>query len=98
MGSYKMIEQLFMNILMIVPLGFILPVIFKTLRKWWKTGICVMVIIICIEIFQYFIGRSADIDVLIMNTFGGVIGYAIFSVFFKCYSSKLWWNKALNNI
>jgi glycopeptide antibiotics resistance protein len=97
MGINKMIEQLLMNIIMIVPLGFIVPVVFKSLRKWWKTGINVMVFITCIEILQYFIGRSADVDDLIMNTFGGLIGYVLMAVFNKCFKNKAWWQKALNN-
>ena len=97
MGINKMIVQLLMNIIMIMPLGFIFPVVFKSLRKWWKTGISVMVFITCIEIFQYFIGRSADVDDLIMNTFGGLIGYILVSVSDKCFKNKAWWQKALNN-
>lgn len=97
MGVNKMIDQLLMNIVMIVPLGFIFPVIFKSLRKWWKTGISVMAFITCIEIFQYFIGRSADIDDLIMNTFGGLLGYVLVSVINKCFKNKTWWLKVLDN-
>lgn len=95
MGINKMIEQLLMNIIMIVPLGFIVPVVFKSLRKWWKTGISVAVFITCIETIQYFIGRSADVDDLIMNTFGGLIGYVIFFAFSMCFYNKAWWQNAL---
>ena len=31
-----------------------------------------------IETMQYFIGRSADIDDVIMNTIGGLLGYLLF--------------------
>lgn len=95
MGLTMMIKELILNIIMMVPLGFILPIVFKSLRKCWKTVLSVMVISACIETFQYFIGRSADVDDLIMNTFGGLIGYGIFALLNKCLYSKGWWQKAL---
>lgn len=90
-----MINEVILNIIMMVPLGFILPIVFKSLRKCWKTVLSVMVISACIETFQYFIGRSADVDDLIMNTFGGLVGYGIFALMNKCLYSKEWWKKAL---
>jgi glycopeptide antibiotics resistance protein len=54
-----------------------------------------MGIIVCIETFQYFIGRSADVDDLIMNTIGGFIGYGIFALLNKCLNSKDLWQKVL---
>lgn len=95
MGFVKMIKELILNIIMLIPLGFILPIVFKSLRKCWKTVLSVMVIIACIETFQYFIGRSADVDDLIMNTIGGLVGYGIFALLNKCLYSKEWWQKVL---
>jgi glycopeptide antibiotics resistance protein len=96
MGFAKMIEQLFMNAVMLIPLGFILPVVFTSVRKWWKTALCVMLFILGIETFQYFIGRSADIDDLIMNTLGGVMGYLIYFLMNILLNHKRWWQCALN--
>jgi glycopeptide antibiotics resistance protein len=95
MGFVKMIEEIILNIIMIIPLGFILPIVFKPLRVCWKTVLTVMAIIVCIETFQYFIGRSADVDDLIMNTIGGFVGYGTFVLINKCIYSKDWWQKAL---
>lgn len=53
-------------------------------------------IIIAIETFQYFIRRSADIDDLIMNTFGGTIGCGIFYLYNQCFADKAWWKKAIS--
>lgn len=41
-----------------------------------------------IEFIQYFIGRSCDIDDLIMNTLGACMGYAAFIVCSKAISKK----------
>ncbi|MGO5051270.1 VanZ family protein [Lachnospiraceae bacterium LCP25S3_G4] len=98
MGVGKMIEQLLMNIVMLIPLGFILPIVFKSVRKWWKTGLTILSFIFLIETFQYFIGRSADIDDVIMNTFGGLIGYGLSSICNHSLESKKWWKNACNDI
>jgi glycopeptide antibiotics resistance protein len=96
MGIMKMIEQLVMNIVMVIPLGFLLPIVFRSLRKWWKTGITIAIFILCIETLQNFIGRSADVDDLIMNTVGGLIGYGIAILCNKIFHQKKLWNDAIN--
>ena len=93
MGAYEMKKQLILNIGMFIPLGLLLPIIFKKLRRFWKTALCALFITLFIEVFQYFIGRSADIDDLIMNEFGGMIGYGMFALFHNACSGQGWWNK-----
>ncbi len=97
MGFNRMIGQLLLNIVMTIPLGFILPVVFKNLRKWWETVICVMVIFLCVETFQYFTGRSADVDDIIMNTIGGIVGFVIFALLNQYLHSKIFWQKIVDN-
>ena len=82
--------------LMFVPLGFLLPVVFKNFRSTFKTTLLVFLFSFSIEVIQYFIGRSADIDDLILNTLGGIIGYGIFILFNKCLQRKNWWYNLLN--
>lgn len=78
MGERRMIEQLFINVVMFIPYGFLLPLAIDKLRKWWRTLLIVFGTTFMIEILQLFAGRSTDIDDLIMNFLGGVIGYAFF--------------------
>lgn len=85
------------NIFMFVPMGFITPVAFKEVRFFPKTILCVVAFSFCIEFIQYFIGRSADIDDLILNTLGGIIGYGIYALFSKCLGEKRFWRK-LNGV
>lgn len=96
MGIMEMVEQLLMNIVMVIPLGILLPIVFCSLRKWWKTGIAIVIFIVCIEALQYFIGRSADIDDLIMNSVGGLIGYGIAALCNKIFYKNKIWNDAIN--
>ena len=88
MGFRPMIEQLILNIFMFIPLGILLPIVFKSLRSFWKTVICSLGITFFIEFIQYFIGRSSDIDDLILNTLGGMVGCAVYFILFKVFSLK----------
>lgn len=95
MGFDKMIEQLLMNVAMLIPLGIFLPAALSSMRKWWKVLFCIALFILCVETVQYFIGRSADVDDLIMNTFGGMIGYGIFQILDRCFGRQTWWQNAI---
>ena len=78
MGFARMIEQLLLNIVMFVPLGFLTPVCFPKFRPLRPCLFSLTGYSLTIEILQFFIGRSADIDDLIMNTLGGILGWLLF--------------------
>ena len=88
MGYRRMVIQLLCNIGMFIPFGLLCPVVFKRTRAWWKTVLTAFGTSFLIEFIQYFIGRSCDIDDLIMNTLGACIGYAAFIVCSKAISKK----------
>jgi len=87
------ITELLPNIMMFIPLGFFIPIVFERMRKLWKTVLTVAILTFSVEIFQYFIGRSSDIDDVIANILGGIIGYGIFIIFNYVLKNKKWWNK-----
>lgn len=93
MGKRKQITQTIANIIMFMPLGFMFPVAFRKMRKFWKTTICMMLFSFFIEFIQYFVGRSADIDDLMLNTLGGILGYLVFYIFSKLFKDKKLWKK-----
>ena len=95
MGLKKMLQQLILNICMFIPLGFLLPILFRMFRKFWTTLFATFLVTLFIEVFQYFIGRSADIDDLIMNIMGGILGFALYALFKKVLNSQLTWNHML---
>ena len=97
MEARKQITQSIANILMFLPLGFIFPIAFAKMRKLWSTTICMMLFSFLIEFIQYFVGRSADIDYLMLNTLGGILGYLVFYIFSKLFKDKKLWKK-LNGI
>lgn len=97
MSGQKKLTQELANIVMFVPPGFIFPVAFQGMRRLWKTTVCMMLFSFLIEFVQYFIGRSADIDDLMLNTLGGVSGYLIFCLFSHLFGDKKFWRK-LNGV
>lgn len=74
-------SQIMWNVCLFMPLGALLPCVFAFLRKGaWQTVFFCLVLSLCIEIAQFFIGRVADMDDLICNTLGGVFGRALYTV------------------
>lgn len=75
-------DMLIGNVLMFIPMGILIPLVFK------KTNIKNIFIIsifipLSIEVLQPIVGRSFDIDDIIMNFIGIVIGYLIILIFRK---------------
>lgn len=67
------------NIAAFIPLGFFIPVIFKKANKLSLIIIMTMLFSIIAELIQYvFIVGGLDIDDVILNTLGGIIGFIIY--------------------
>lgn len=60
------------NVVMLMPLGFLMPVLWK--QCWWQTLAIALAVILCIELLQPFVGRSFDIDDIFLNFTGAAIG------------------------
>ena len=81
--SFKLFEDGFnaaiiLNICLFVPYGFLPVFIFKNIHKhWWNGVILGAVFSIGIEFLQTFIGRFAQLDDVIMNTCGTLVGFLI---------------------
>ena len=73
-----------LNIIMFTPLGFLLPLIWKEFRNIINVSITGLGFSLAIEFCQLFNLRTTDIDDLMMNTLGAVLGYFIW-----VYVSKL---------
>ncbi|MGE7094489.1 VanZ family protein [Lysinibacillus sp. NPDC048646] len=72
------------NILLFMPLGFSIPLRFKV-NKFWKVILLGFFISFLVEVIQLFTSiRSFDVDDLILNTLGAIIGFVLY------WSSFLW--------
>lgn len=74
------------NIIMFMPVGFLLPLICTKVDSCKKVVIIGFCTSLLIESTQLFLTRGTDIDDLILNTSGAVLGYLVFPIFKKAFS------------
>ena len=82
-------RSFFLNILMLVPFGFLVPFIWKNYRKLYKTVLLGSGFSLMIELSQLITTRATDINDLIANTIGALIGYVIWKIFSLCFGAQL---------
>ena len=76
-------RNILLNICMFIPLGFLLPSGFNRFRSFWKTYLVGFGLTAIIELTQLFTSRGMfELDDLLNNTVGTMIGYGIFTLFF----------------
>jgi len=91
-----LIKNLVGNVLLLVPVGIFIPTLWVRMRNFKKTVVIGASISLIIELMQYLLayiglgwGRTTDIDDLILNTFGVMIGYAIYNTLYVRFSYRL---------
>lgn len=88
--------QSFFNIVLTIPFGFGLPFLIRI--SWKRVIVCSLIFTFCIELTQFIVGvtvgsyRIADIDDIIFNFIGSLLGYLLFLLFkqfcFRIYGQK----------
>ena len=82
-------RNIILNILMFVPIGFIMPLLLKKCENWYITYLVGFGITLFIEILQLISKRGIfEIDDIINNTLGCVIGYGIVMIFISLFKRK----------
>ena len=77
----EIILNLVGNIAMFIPLGIVWPAVFRQLDTPAKAIAAGAGFSLCIELLQLpFFGRATDIDDLILNSAGYIIGYGLYLV------------------
>lgn len=76
-GSHKFFKNILGNIMLFIPYGFLSSYLLKN-KKLSVTFILSLIASITIEVVQYHIGRVFDIDDIILNVLGGIIGGLLF--------------------
>lgn len=72
-----------LNIVMFVPFGFFLPILFERYQKWFHTLTAGIIMSLLIEVMQLYTFRASDIDDLLMNTLGTVVGFCVAKLFLR---------------
>lgn len=80
LGAFAVYTNLAGNVLIFVPFGFFLPMASKY-RSFFNTLFYSFGLSLCVETFQLFtrVG-SFDVDDLLLNTIGGLVGFILFSI------------------
>lgn len=77
----KCVVELFGNVLMFIPAGWLLPKVFPSMRKFFVFLISCIGIIFFIEAFQLFtLLGYFDVDDIILNIVGMFLGYILFFI------------------
>lgn len=71
-----------LNILLFMPLGFLLPTIWPQFRKMKNTVCTGFFFSLAIELNQLLNNRITDVDDLFTNTLGAIIGYVLYKVLY----------------
>jgi glycopeptide antibiotics resistance protein len=72
------ISQAIGNLLLLLPVGLFGPIALPWLNRWWRVVMAALVISVCIETAQLWIPeRSADVDDVLVNVVGALLGYWI---------------------
>lgn len=75
------IRNTVLNIILFVPLGFLLPMIWKEYRSLRTAALAGLILSVLIEVLQIFTFRLTDVDDLITNTAGAVLGFYMARLF-----------------
>lgn len=76
-GMAEDIRNTLLNVLLFLPLGFFLPLLWKRYRRLSNTLMFAFFATLFIELSQLFTYRATDVDDLITNVTGGLWGYLL---------------------
>jgi glycopeptide antibiotics resistance protein len=78
------VRQIGGNLGLLVPLGFLLPALSQRMRRWWAfaaVALCIAVGIEAAQLAERAVGlaaRSVDIDDVVLNALGAILGYGVY--------------------
>ena len=78
-----------LNVLLFIPFGFFLPILWEKFRNVKRTIVAGLLTTLFVEISQLFTGRATDIDDVITNILGTIIGYYIAYWFTKAFTGRV---------
>ena len=89
-GSSVALQLLFLNVLLFMPLGIFLPWIFPKTGKLHRIALISFCSTLLIETLQVILpgGRAFDVDDILLNTWGGIVGYSLFSLLSLCGKNR----------
>lgn len=84
--SKEDIKNIVINLILYVPLGFLIPILIKTNRDFSNLAMAIITFSVIFALVKIIGGFGVfNIDELILNTLGGIIGYIIYAIGAKLY-------------
>lgn len=84
-GEKELIIDNLLNVLVFLPIGFLLGIVLKT-KQFWRVLIVGIGVSVMIETLQYTLNRGvAEFDDMMHNTLGCMMGYGLFLIVRKIY-------------
>jgi glycopeptide antibiotics resistance protein len=81
LGSWFWMRNLLGNLGLLLPLGLLGPIAMPALDRWWRVALLALLVSTAIELTQLAVpDRSADIDDVIVNVAGALLGKGILGV------------------
>lgn len=82
LGFETFLVNILGNVLAFAPFGFMLPFLEKKYKNFFYTTFLCMIFSLCVEAMQLYLKVGIfDVDDLLMNTIGGIIGYLSYLIF-----------------
>lgn len=73
------LEMLILNMVLFIPLGALVPMVIQNIKWNWRSVLLVgFSFSVGIEFLQMFGGRMSELDDILMNSLGALVGYGIF--------------------
>lgn len=86
LGFESFMVNILGNILAFAPLGFLLPLLNMKYRKFYVVAFISFLFSLTVESLQMYLKVGIfDVDDLLLNTMGGILGYISFRVGYYCY-------------
>jgi glycopeptide antibiotics resistance protein len=81
LGSWFWMRNALGNLALLLPIGLLGPIALPALSRWWRVFLVALAISTAIEVTQLWIpDRSADLDDVIVNVVGALLGYLVLVV------------------
>ena len=78
LGPMAVISNLFGNIVIFMPFGFLVPILGRKKRNFWFTSLLSFALSLTVECIQLVTRTGCfDVDDIFLNTIGGMLGYLV---------------------
>lgn len=81
LGPMAVISNLFGNIVIFMPFGFLVPILGRKKRNFWFASLLSFALSLTVECIQLVTRTGCfDVDDIFLNTIGGMLGYLVYAL------------------